>query len=181
MTGIIITGGKSQRLQKDKATFIFNSKALAQYSSDLLKTYCEQIIVASNNINHSVFGDIRVQDEIGDGPIAGLYSGLKASSKDWNLILPCDTPYINDKIIDELISNKEDFDAIVAVDANNKVHPLIGIYHRRIITIIQDQINNNKYSVMNLLEHINTKYVKFNDSSSFRNLNTIKDINEETK
>ncbi len=175
LTGILIMGGKSLRMNEDKAFILYGGKNMAQWSTDLLKPFCKEIIVASNKKEHRIFGDSIVRDELGAGPLAGLYSGLKHSTSEWNLVLPCDTPLIKKEVLEILLDSTEGFDAVVAVDNTGKVHPLVGIYNKRILLKIEDQIKNKKYSMMNILDQIHVNKIEF-DVQYFKNINAVTDL-----
>lgn len=176
ITGILVTGGKSSRMNKDKALLDFNGKMMGQWTANILQQCCEKVLVVSNNEDHKIFGDQLVQDKIGDGPIAGLYAGLLESLSDWNVVLPCDTPYMTVDVINQLWDNKKGFDAVVAVDSNDKVHTLIGLYNRNILELVQEQIESNRYSMMNILDRIKVNLVRFEKNHAFKNINTKEDL-----
>ncbi len=175
-TGILIIGGNSKRMGSDKATMLKNNIMLANHMNNIINKHCDTVIVASNNPDHAQFGDILIPDNIGAGPLAGLYAGLQTSETLLNIVLPTDTPYITDQILSKLCDKMEDHDAIVAVDGNGKVHPLIGIYHKRITPIIKQQLLDEKYAVMRLLDSINTIYLNFSEVDAFTNINTKEDL-----
>ncbi|WP_143525044.1 molybdenum cofactor guanylyltransferase [Labilibacter marinus] len=176
ITGVLIAGGKSIRMQKDKALMLYKGKKMATYSADLIRLFCNPVLVASSNAGHAEFGDWLVKDMIGAGPIAGLYAGLFQSTTLHNLVLPCDTPHMRADILEKLISFKDDFEAVVAVDANGKVHPLIGVYDKRIIGFMKEEIEAGSYALMNILDKVNVKFVKFEETKAFQNINTIEDL-----
>ena len=166
-------------MTKDKATTPYLNKTLGAYASQLLQKCSKQRIVSSNNSIHLQFGEILVEDEIGAGPIAGLYSGLKHSDTDWNIVLACDTPLLTLNIMTALLDVKADYDAVIAVDGNGKIHPLIGCYHKRILPIIEAQVATNRYALMKLLAQLNVKEVHFKDVKAFQNMNRLEDLNAE--
>ncbi len=176
VTGILITGGKSSRMGSDKAFVNYNGKALGQWSSELLNKYCDHIIVASNNPDHANWGDEIVADTLGDGPIAGLYAGLSKSNTVWNLVLPCDTPNVSEAVIEKLLESKDGYDAVVAVDANGKQHPLVALYHRQVLEVISGEIEKGKLAMMNILDQIQVGFVQFSQEHVLDNINSKQEL-----
>ena len=103
ITGIILAGGKSTRMGTDKGFLLLNNKPFVQYSIDALQPLVSEIIIVSDNPDYDRFGLKRINDTIKDaGPVAGICSGLEASSTAYNLILSCDIPLITSKILQKL-------------------------------------------------------------------------------
>ncbi|MCL4167425.1 UNVERIFIED_CONTAM: hypothetical protein GTU68_012318, partial [Idotea baltica] len=105
ITGIILAGGKSSRMGTDKGFLFLNNKPFVQYSIDALMPLVSEIIIVSDNPDYDVFGFKRINDSTKNaGPVAGICSGLEASSTDYNLILSCDIPLISSQILERLIN-----------------------------------------------------------------------------
>ncbi|SFD04727.1 molybdenum cofactor guanylyltransferase [Algibacter pectinivorans] len=131
ITGIILAGGKSSRMGTDKGFLLLNNKPFVQYSIDALSPLVSEIIIVSDNADYDVFGLKRITDITKNaGPVAGICSGLKASSTDYNLILSCDIPLINTQILEKLIDNIDDYHEIIQVESNGKSMPLIALYKK---------------------------------------------------
>ena len=105
ITGIILAGGKSSRMGTDKGFLVLKGKSFIQHSIDVLKPLVSEIIIVSDNPEYDAFNFKRIEDIIKDaGPIAGICSGLKASSSQYNLVLSCDIPLIKAEILQKLIN-----------------------------------------------------------------------------
>ena len=129
ITGIVLAGGKSSRMGTDKGFLMFDDKPFIQHSIDALKPLVSEIIIVSDNNNYDVFGYKRVEDLIkNSGPVAGIYSGLKASKTIYNLILSCDIPLINSELLKTILKEIDEKSEIIQVESNNKTMPLITLY-----------------------------------------------------
>lgn len=133
ITGIILAGGKSSRMGTDKGFIKLNGKPFVQYSIDAVKPLVSEIIIVSDNSDYDVFGLKRVNDIFKDaGPVAGICSGLEASSTAYNLVLSCDIPLINSEILQKLIDNIDNTSQIVQAESLGKSMPLIAIYKKEV-------------------------------------------------
>lgn len=133
ITGIILAGGKSSRMGRDKGFLKLNGKPFIQYSIDALKPLVSEIIIVSDNTEYDVFGFMRINDLIKkSGPIAGIYAGLEASTTEHNLILSCDIPLINSDILKRLIDGIDLKSEIIQIESDGKTMPLIAIYKRQV-------------------------------------------------
>ncbi len=99
ITGIILAGGRSSRMKSEKGLVKFRKKLLIEYPVNIFKEICSDIIISSNH-NKFNFLDCKVyHDEIIDcGPIGGIYTCLKKSITDYNLIAACDMPFLNNEL-----------------------------------------------------------------------------------
>jgi len=124
LPGIVLAGGKSKRMGKNKATLLWNNKTWIEcVIHALVESGCSPIIVSVNSqddiiylqeyVNH--YNVIWVIDE---GKIAGMKGGLisslrYASKKGWDIVqlAPCDTPQITAEVFNmfsEIWSEKYD-------------------------------------------------------------------------
>ncbi len=176
ITGIVIAGGKSSRMGQDKATIKYKGIRLIDYAINILQKYTQNILISSNNhisnIKHTVIPDKYKNI----GPISGLYSCLKASKTELNIIIPCDVPDLNHRLYKILIENSKNVDAVIPRLPNGKLEPLIGCYKKAILPIIKNCINQNDYKLVNLLLKIKVKYIEIDDIEQFKNINTTNDL-----
>jgi molybdopterin-guanine dinucleotide biosynthesis protein A len=159
ITGIVLAGGKSKRMGTDKTFAKLNGKPLIQHALDLLSPFCNHIIISSNNPELKKFGFPVIHDDIPDcGPIGGIYSCLKKSETEWNLILSVDSPKVKPEFIQLLINQTKNYDAIVPVHNNGK-EPLIALYHKKSLSKIKKAINSGAYKMHSLLSELQVNYV----------------------
>lgn len=179
--GIILAGGKSSRMGEDKAFILFRRKMLIEYSLNLVQKFCNPILISANSNEYERFGFPVINDEeTGCGPLGGIYSCLQQSDTDWNFVLSVDSPFVESEFIHSLILHIGNFDAVVPFSEKGK-EPLIALYHKNSLAVIEKMLKSNNFKMHNLLRTINTKFV---DSQFwvekypqlFRNLNRPEDF-----
>lgn len=167
--GIVLAGGKSSRMGKDKPLLPFKGKPLIEYSIRCLKPVCNEIIISTNNNRLSHIGYKTIADDIKlIGPIGGLLSGLKASCFHWNCVISCDTPNIPSSLFTHLqgfISH--DISAIIPTHGNGRFEPLVGLYSKNMIADIERMVNEHKLKMIDLLQTVNTEFVAVNSALPF--------------
>lgn len=160
ITGIILTGGKSRRMGSDKALLDLNGKTLLEHSIDLCKPFCENILISSNNTNHSVSGFEMVPDEKPDcGPMGGIYTCLKKSKTDWSFIISVDSPFVEPTFITNVLNEIGEFDAIIPIHSKGK-EPLIALYHKNSLVEIGKMMEAENFKMHNLINSINVKWIE---------------------
>jgi len=181
ITGIILSGGKSTRMGTDKALIHINGKTLLKNAIEICSPVCKEILISTNTQEHGNFGTKVISDEFKNcGPLAGIYSCLKSSDTDWNIVISVDAAFVEPAFIQYLINEIADFDAIVPFHKKGK-EPLISMYHKNGLNEMKKQLESGNFKMHNLLDKINTKFV---DSQNwverfpeiFRNLNHPNDL-----
>ncbi len=183
VTGIVLAGGASSRMGRDKGLCEFKGKLLVKYAIEALLPLCHTILISSNNINnYKVFGYQVVTDEYKNiGPIGGIYSSLKASTTKHNLIISCDTPFLNTQLLSFVLANSNNFDIVAPEHGNAFVEPLSAYYSSNIINKLEESIQQKDYKLMNFFKKIRYQNLKVDSivgysSKLFLNLNAPNDL-----
>ncbi len=159
ISAIILAGGKSRRMGKDKALMEVNGNTMLERAIALCETITSEIIISSNQSSHSGFGYPVVPDEYQKcGPMGGIAACLKASKTVWNLVLSVDSAFVEPEFVLYLISEADDFDAVVPYSEKGK-EPLIALYNKTALPHIEDNLKAGKFKMNDLLTSINTKLV----------------------
>ncbi|WP_297096069.1 molybdenum cofactor guanylyltransferase [uncultured Draconibacterium sp.] len=168
ITTIILAGGKSKRMGTDKALLELEGKTLLERAINLCKPISTELLISSNSDLHAGFNYPVINDEVKNcGPIGGIYSGLKQSNTDWNLVLSVDTAFVDAPFLQFLIENIGDFDAVVPFSEKGG-EPLIALYNKSCISKMEELIENGDYRMHNLLKTVNTNWV---DAQEYLNKN----------
>lgn len=175
---IILSGGKSSRFGADKGLFPFQNKPLVEYSILTAKQFTDKIIIMSSDPKYMEFGYPTFPDIYNNaGPMGGIHAGLVNSKYDCNLVLACDTPFIDFSLVDKLIRNYNNEDVLLFETADTRLHPLLGIYHKRLISKLEHSlqfkknklihfISNTHHKIISLKEEeLTKKFSNFNDQS----------------
>ena len=143
LTGIILSGGKSSRMGREKGLVNFRGKPLVSYAISSLEPVADTLIISINEQlkEYRRFGLAVVTDEIkGIGPMGGLHTALKYSETEHNLVLSCDMPFVSAGLMDYLYQNVQDYDIVVAMHGKDRLEPLCGYYARRVIGVLEEKI-----------------------------------------
>lgn len=179
MTGIILAGGQSRRMKKDKAFLQLRGKAMIDYTLDVLNSLCNEIILVTNSPEKFTGKQAQIVPDMvrAKGPLAGLLSGLCAAHQDRCLLTACDMPFVKAELL-SYMACKKGFDAVVPY-VNSRCQPFPGIYSRACIPSIQMCINQRKLRFIDLFTEIRVKLITEEeirlidrDAVSFININT---------
>jgi molybdopterin-guanine dinucleotide biosynthesis protein A len=182
ITGIVLAGGKSSRMGKDKGLINLNGEKMVNYSINTLKPICNNIIIISNNddydgLGYPVYKDIYKNQ----GPLAGIHTGLTNSETEKNIILSCDSPFVPTDLLKHLIDNSNEFDAVVP-KYYNRLYPLTAVYNKACINVFENCIKEDKLKVKKAIELVNSNVIElssnldFVNDKMFTNINTLAEL-----
>jgi len=171
MTSIILAGGKSSRLGRDKALQVICGKSLIQWVVDRVAILSTEIVIATAHgevIPCSSAVRIKTVADIypGKGPLMGIYSGLIAASSSRAIVVGCDTPFLNVSLLEYMTQICSTFDVIVPW-TKNKVEPLCAVYSKNCLAPIQESLEQNELGISRLFGMVKVKYVEEDEINSF--------------
>ncbi|HDP70422.1 MAG TPA: molybdenum cofactor guanylyltransferase [Actinobacteria bacterium] len=184
IAGIILTGGRSSRLGKDKCLLKLGTKTILEDLVGKLSSLCEEVILVSNTLkSHQMSGARVAQDEIPhQGPLGGILAGLKASNCFHNFIVSCDTPFLNLNLARYLIAEAKGFDVVIP-ESQFGLEPLQAIYSKDCISYIEDRLRNQDFKIISFFKDVKIKKIKKDrvteldpNALSFFNINTFEDF-----
>jgi molybdopterin-guanine dinucleotide biosynthesis protein A len=183
VTGIVLAGGRSSRMGENKSLMQLNGKRMIEFSIDALRPLCSEVIISSNYLVYDFTGCEVWPDELKDqAPMVGIYSCLKKSRTDLNIILTCDMPMIQTELLKYLLENSTGTDITVPVHENGMIEPLCGIYRKSAGIVLSKCIEEGNYSMNNCIRKASYRLVSIDNglpvftSNLFLNINTLVDF-----
>ncbi|MEN8614410.1 molybdenum cofactor guanylyltransferase [Dehalogenimonas sp. THU2] len=169
---IVLAGGRGLRLGRNKALEAIGTQTLVQRTVSSL-IFCDtEIIVVTGPHNTELgleeFGHVRLVIDAfpGRGPLVGIYTGLLNSRADKNLVVACDMPFLNPKLLRYMAEISEGYDAVVPRVERN-VEPLHAIYGKECLTQAKYLLDDGIYSVTELFKRIRVRYVEADEIDRF--------------
>ena len=111
ITAVILAGGQASRMEgKDKGLIVVRELTLITHLVNVVESKVSQILISANRNfeEYANFGKVISDDLEGyQGPLAGISKALKVCSTPYLLVLPCDSPLIDEALIDSLIEKME--------------------------------------------------------------------------
>jgi molybdopterin-guanine dinucleotide biosynthesis protein A len=176
-TAIVLAGGDSKRMGRDKSMLLLDGIPLIQRVVDQLRPQFSQILVSTNAPEtHGFLGLPMIPDrQTGQGPLMALASSLPHASHDWSFVVCCDTPDVPGGVINALFRRTGDADAVIPVDDTGRAHPLFALYHRRAAGIADAVLEDGRRAVLALADRCTVARVTLDGSWLPSNLNTPED------
>lgn len=187
LSGIILCGGNSSRMQTNKALLKLGDKTVIEIIAAKLKSIFNEVLISANDSKEYDFLKLPVVNDvfISKGPLAGIHSALKYSSTEKNFIISCDMPLISVEFIKYLI-NLNSEKSILLPKSNGRIQQLCGIYSKSVIDEIEnifklsEKNKSIKGSVYELIERASIEFIDVDDlnyynENIFLNMNSPED------
>jgi molybdopterin-guanine dinucleotide biosynthesis protein A len=170
---IILSGGKSSRMGKDKSLLPFGKfDTLVEYQYQKLSKIFQKVYISTKTNKFNFEADLILDNiTIISSPMVALQSILKEIKTQKVFIITVDTPFIKKETISKLIKQSSNFDITIAQD-KNKTHNLCGVFSKNILPMIDDLIINDIHKINFLIKKTHSIYISFDDTKQFLNINT---------
>lgn len=181
IVGVVLVGGHSRRMGRDKALLDIDGSALAQRAAAVLATVCDPVVLATGQERrYPQLSLPQVEDLRADcGPLAGLEAALRWADPRPVLVLACDLPRVETPLLESLL---RDADGSVASSRARawlacraeRLQPLCGLYSAACGGVFSDLLDSGERSVLRAVASLDCHRVAFDDvqPNPFLNVNT---------
>lgn len=184
LKGLVLTGGKSKRMQKDKALIDYYGKPHAKYIYDILNKYCDSVYLSAKKAqwDETPLADLpKIFDqEDDDGPIYGILNALKSDKEAYWIIVACDLIYFNEQTIQTLLSNFDKKHDAVSFANSEKgfAEPLCTIYAPTTIHVFEQALKKEIKCPVKALKAAKVLKLEQTQGINLANINTISEFEE---
>jgi molybdenum cofactor guanylyltransferase len=154
LSGLILAGGQSRRMGRDKALIEIDGQTLVARQAALLRSiWAREVIISGRpGVSYGVEGARVVYDAwIDAGPLAGLAAGLEAAASSWTMVLAVDLPLVTVDLLRRLIAARCEGCGVVPVGRNG-YEPLAALYPRSILFQIEENLRAGRLRMQDLVE-----------------------------
>src|SRR6266496_3487290 len=128
ITGVILVGGKSRRMGRDKAFLEVSGKPLFERVLTVFRESFDRIVLVGDREDRFTGYGLPVVPDIYPGSaLGGLYTGLHHATTEYVFVAPCDLIFPDGELLRYLCSLKDGYDAVVAAPGHG-FEPLFALY-----------------------------------------------------
>lgn len=180
--GLVLSGGRSRRMGRDKALLERDGKSQIARMVELLERHVDRVFVSTradqrDEPERSRFA--QVVDRYDDlGPLAGILSAMdEHPDADW-LVVACDLPNIVDQTIAHLLANRSDAYAFTAFTSSHDglPEPLCALWRAGSGGAIRDLMEEGIQCPRKILIRSDTHLIEQSDPGWLDNVNTPDDL-----
>lgn len=160
MLTVILTGGASRRMGRDKAMLPFGESTLLQTLIDRYGTFGPVGVSVDRADRFPFLGALELPDEFpGQGPMNGIVSGFRNTDAEVLLLTAVDLPYGDPTLARRLDELRGGADACVMRRGPKGIEPLFAVYGRNCLQAAEDCLAEGRRSLLALLERTTVRYV----------------------
>jgi len=176
---VILAGGLSRRMGRDKAALPAGDGTLIEHIARRLAPVVEETIVAGASGRHHLPGTTMVDDRYpGLGPLAGIHAGLLVARSPLVWVVGCDLPDVDPGLAALLCGLAGEVDAVVP-RLDSEPQGVCAVYDRGLAPRIERLLAAGERRLKMLLAASKVRYVTPDELRpvdpelrSFRNINT---------
>ena len=186
--GVVLAGGKSKRLGRDKSQVKLGDKILIDYIlTEIIDLYKDILIVTNEPIKFLDLDNISLTSDIqkGLGPLGGVFSAMrwvKDNKKDykWISTFPIDTPFFKREHLNRFYKEIEmDKSNLFFMKSKNTRHNIFGLWSLELFEKLEYALDKGDRKVELWANEIGVKTIDFdheNNKDPFFNINTEEDL-----
>jgi molybdopterin-guanine dinucleotide biosynthesis protein A len=184
--GLILAGGASTRMQRDKAALHYHGRTQLEWAYELIAPFCVATFVSVRPDQReepvrASFPQI-VDRQPGAGPLAGISAALTEHPKAAWLIVACDLPFLTKATLENLLRQR---DAQRVATAYRSSHdglpePLCAIWEPAARELATAHFASGKQCPRKLLINSDCKLIELPDVHALDNVNTLDELEAAT-
>jgi molybdopterin-guanine dinucleotide biosynthesis protein A len=132
LAAFVLAGGKSTRMGSDKAFIEYEGRTLVARTLELAHAISSDVYIVGGRDKFAVLAAV-VEDKFHDcGPLGGIHAALRSSSRDLNLMLAVDMPFVSEVFLRYLIEEARGAPgaSVIVPRRDGRWQPLCAVYRR---------------------------------------------------
>jgi molybdopterin-guanine dinucleotide biosynthesis protein A len=184
--GLVLTGGRSTRMKKDKAQLEYNGEPQARRAFALLSLFCPKVFVSTReeSAQLSYQKDLpKIYDReeyIDAGPLAGILSAMQEHPQAAWLVLACDLPLADEAALKNLITNRnpQKYATGYISTHDGLPEPLCAIYEPHYRTRLEEFFKKGTACPRKVMINSDVELIEQKDPRWLDNVNTPEEYRE---
>ncbi len=158
-TAIILAGGDSRRMGRDKASVLLGGQTLLQRAIAKMQQVFPFVIVSVRQLRPEIKLPQICDEHLNAGPLAGLAASLTHITTPWAFAVACDMPFVEASMIELLAKYRSGHDAVVPV-VQGHPQPLAAFYAKSCLDRMRVHLAaGGKNSLRTVLQSAQVRYV----------------------
>lgn len=190
VSGIVLAGGMSRRLGREKAVEPVGGKPLITRVIDRLAGVGDEVVVVVGDRRRAAalslpdWVHIAVDIFPGNGSLGGIFTGLTRARGHWGMVVACDMPFLNTALMRHMLSLRSGHDAVVPV-VRGRPEPTHALYSKACLPYMERRLRGGDLKISRSFEGLDIRYLLQKEvdlldpgHQSFFNVNTQEDLDK---
>ena len=183
----VLAGGASSRMGRAKGLLTFAGKPLIVHAARLVESVAgPPVIVGSAGVYGGMGFRNFGEDRRNLGPLGGICTALRVTTRGWNLIVGCDLPFLTREWLEFLVARAIGSPADVVIPLNERGYePLCAMYRKRAHRAIEAALGRGVRKITDGLKELTLTAIEPAEWKAFdprgrlfKNVNTPADYEE---
>jgi molybdopterin-guanine dinucleotide biosynthesis protein A len=173
-SGFVLAGGRSFRMGQDKALLQFQGATMISHVARAVREAAGSVVLVGNPERYGFLGYPVIRDRLPNrGPLGGIYTALRASTTDWNLVVACDMPGISAPVLTALLDRAAQSSrrCVTATGNNGEPEPLCAVYHRGCLPALAGALRDKRFKMKDLVRELDAE-AQVVEPGALANVNT---------
>jgi molybdopterin-guanine dinucleotide biosynthesis protein A len=184
ISAVLLAGGESRRMGKEKATLLFREKPLWQIQIELLRKLKPTELFVSARTDppwRPADAQFVADGPPSRGPLSGLAASLAKTRTKHLLALAIDMPFVSEKYLTFLCSQIEPRRGVIP-KIDDRFEPLAAIYPQEALANVRSALTGTDFSLQTAASRLVTEGklrvlpVRSQERKLFLNLNELSDL-----
>ncbi len=188
VAGVVLAGGLSRRLGRDKAVERIGGEPLIARCIRRLARVVDEVVVVVNTAER---GDrlplpegvkVAVDMYPDGGSLGGIFTGVSAIGREWGVVVACDMPFVNADLVGHMVGLREGQDVVAPV-LEGRAEPTHALYSKACLPHMERRLEAGDLKITGFFDDVRVRYVGEDEVDgfdperlSFFNINTAADI-----
>ena len=181
LNGLVLAGGKSQRMGFDKGAFNWFGKEQRYYIADMLKHLCNEVFISCREdqrqeipVNYNTLTDTF----IGLGPYGAILSAFREQPDSAWLVIACDLPLLDTETIQFLVDRRDTSKIATAFNSPDDEfpEPLITIWEPKSYSALLSFLSQGYSCPRKVLINSDVNLLKASNPEVLTNVNTPEEL-----
>jgi len=178
LNALILVGGKSQRMGRDKAQINYHGSAQKDHLYKLAKQFVTESYLSIRQDQESPIKKTIKDAFVGLGPYGAILSAFKEQPDSAWLVIACDLPYVDEGAISYLISNRDPSKVATAFHnpETDFPDPLFTIWEPKAYLVMLQFLAQGYSCPRKVLINADVAEIQLGDKNWITNVNTPEDF-----
>ncbi|HEX5168145.1 MAG TPA: molybdenum cofactor guanylyltransferase [Cyclobacteriaceae bacterium] len=179
--GLILAGGKSTRMGRDKSLIDYHGKPQREFLFDLLLNFCAEVYVSCKE-NAEVPEKLNPLPDLFDmdSPLNGILSAFTMDRSVAWLTVAVDMPLVDRQTLDYLVLNRDAQKVATCFrdSDGSKPEPLLSLWEPKAFPLLQSFYAEGNISPRSFLQRRDVHLLSVPNKKILTNVNSIEDLNQ---
>ncbi len=179
LNGLVLAGGKSTRMGRDKGMIKWHKKEQQYYLADLMKNVCNEVYISCQPTQQIQEGYPSLPDTFtGLGPFGAILSAFREAPDVAWMVIACDLPLLDAGTLQYLKNHRNTSSMATSFESpyNHFPEPLVAIWEPKSYAVLLSFLSQGYNCPVKALRNMDTTILQIQDATKLTNVNTTEEF-----